>query len=79
MDVLLDQAEVKHARESYSEALKLVSKASALAEQLQAVDLQVRSQVIKGNIFRFLKGGNLDKAKERVEMKVTVREPTIAP
>ncbi|MBI4583313.1 MAG: tetratricopeptide repeat protein [Planctomycetes bacterium] len=61
---LLDLADIKYARESFEEALKLVTKAGVLADQLKAVDLQVRATVLKGNIFRFLKGGNLDKAKD---------------
>lgn len=64
--VLLDQAELKFQRETFDDALKLASKALVLSEQLQALDLQVRAHNIKGNIFRFLKGGSLEKAKEHL-------------
>ncbi len=65
--VLLDQATSRYDRESYDDALKLASKALVLAEELQAVDLQARSHVIKGNIFRFLKGGSREKAREHLD------------
>ena len=61
---LLDMAEVKFQREFYDEALKLVSKAQIIADDVKALDLRVRALTIKGNTYRFLKGGNPDKAKE---------------
>ena len=64
--VLLDQSELKYQRESYDDALKLASKALACADELKAIDLQVRGHILKGNIFRFLKGGNIDKAKDHL-------------
>ncbi len=63
-EVLLDQAEVRYTRESYPDALKVASKGLVAAEQLKAIDLQVRALIIKGNIYRFLKGGQPEKAKE---------------
>ncbi len=60
----LEQAEIKLQRELFDEALKIVSKGHVIAEDLKALDLQVRALVIKGNIHRFLKGGNVDRARE---------------
>lgn len=62
--VLLEQAEVKFARQSFDEAFKLVSKAYVLAEQVKDVDLQLRAHVVKANVYRFHKGGNVEKVKE---------------
>jgi tetratricopeptide (TPR) repeat protein len=61
---LLDLAEVKFAREYYDESLKLASKAQIIADEVKALDLQVRALTIKGNVHRFLKGGNQEKVKE---------------
>lgn len=61
---LLDLAEVKLARELYDEALKFTSKGQIIADEVKALDLQVRAQTIKGDIYRFLKGGNVEKAQE---------------
>lgn len=63
-ECLLDQADLRYNRENYSDALKVASRALVAAEQLKAVDLQVRALIIKGNIHRFLKGGQPEKAKE---------------
>ncbi|MBI4604666.1 MAG: tetratricopeptide repeat protein [Planctomycetes bacterium] len=60
----LDLAEVKLARDLYDEALKYASKGQIIADEVRAVDLQVRALTIKGNIHRFLKGGNIEKARE---------------
>jgi tetratricopeptide (TPR) repeat protein len=60
----LDLAELKIARELWDEALKHDSKGQIIADELKAVDLQVRSLTIKGNIYRFLKGGNIEKVRE---------------
>ncbi|MEM7233666.1 MAG: GAF domain-containing protein, partial [Planctomycetota bacterium] len=62
----LDLADVKFAREQYDEALKLASKAHLVADAIKAVDLQVRSFTIKGNVHRFLKGGNAEKVQENL-------------
>ncbi len=63
-DALLELAEVKLQRELYDESLKVASKGHIAADELKALDLQVRALVLKGNIHRFLKGGNNDKARE---------------
>jgi tetratricopeptide (TPR) repeat protein len=60
----LDLAELKIARELWDEALKQHAKGQVIADELKAVDLQVRSLTIKGNIHRFLKGGNVEKVRE---------------
>ena len=60
----LDLADVKVARELYDEALKLASKGQLIAEEVKALDLQVRSLTVKGNIYRHLKGGNIEKVRE---------------
>ena len=64
--VLLDQAVTKYDREAHDEALKLASKAAVIADQVKAVDLYARTHLIKGNVYRFLKGGNKEKAKEHL-------------
>lgn len=63
---LLDLAEVKFHREAYDEALKLASRAQVIAEDLRALDLQVRVLTVKGNVHRFLKGGNPQKVREQL-------------
>ena len=60
----LDLAELKLVRELYDEALKFASKAQIIADEVKALDLQVRALTLKGNIHRFLKGGNAQKARE---------------
>ena len=60
----LDLADVKVARELHDEALKLASKGQLIAEEVKALDLQVRSLTVKGNIYRHLKGGNIEKVRE---------------
>ena len=62
---LLDLAEIKFHREAYDEALKLASRAQVIAEDVRALDLQVRILTVKGNVHRFLKGGNPKKAREQ--------------
>ncbi|MFP6739674.1 MAG: tetratricopeptide repeat protein [Planctomycetota bacterium] len=62
---LLDLAEIKFHREAYDEALKLASRAQVIAEDVRALDLQVRILTVKGNVHRFLKGGNPQKAREQ--------------
>lgn len=61
---ILNAADVKFERELYDEALKIASKAQIIADEVKALDLQVRSLTLKGNIHRFLKGGNKEKARE---------------
>lgn len=63
---LLDLAEIKFHREAYDEALKLASRAQVIAEDVRALDLQVRILTVKGNVHRFLKGGNPQKAREQL-------------
>ncbi len=60
----LDLADVKLVRELFDESLKFASKGQLIADQVKALDLQVRALTIKGNIHRFLKGGNIEKARE---------------
>ncbi|HVR73952.1 MAG TPA: tetratricopeptide repeat protein, partial [Planctomycetota bacterium] len=60
----LEIAEVKFSRELFDEALKFASKGQIIAEEVKALDLQVRALTIKGSIHRFLKGGNPEKARE---------------
>ena len=60
----LDLADGKLARELYDESLKFASKGQIIADALKALDLQVRALTIKGNLHRFLKGGNIEKARE---------------
>ena len=61
---LLDLAEVKFQRDLFDESLKLASKGLIIAEEKKFLDLQAHAQTIKGNVYRFLKSGNVDKAKE---------------
>jgi len=61
---LLDLAEIKFERELFDEALKIASKAQIIADDIKALDLRVRALTIKGNVHRFLKGGNPEKVKE---------------
>ena len=63
---LLDLAEAKFAREYYAEALKLASRAQVIAEDVRALDLQVRVLTVKGNVHRHLKGGNPEKVREQL-------------
>ncbi|MFN0060007.1 MAG: tetratricopeptide repeat protein [Planctomycetota bacterium] len=51
-------------REQYEAALKLITKGQRIAEEVQRVPLQVQAFLLKGNIYRSLKGGNVDRAKE---------------
>ncbi|MBN1419140.1 MAG: tetratricopeptide repeat protein [Planctomycetes bacterium] len=60
----LDLAELEYERENYEAAAKLVSQAGAVGDELRAPALQARSLWLKGNVHRFLKGGNQDRAKE---------------
>lgn len=61
---LLDLAELKLARDQYDDALKLASRAQILAEDVKALDLLIRALTVKGNLHRFLKGGNSQKVRE---------------
>jgi tetratricopeptide (TPR) repeat protein/GAF domain-containing protein len=61
---LLDVAELRLQRELFDEALKFASKGQIIADEVKALDLQVRALTLKGNIYRFLKGGNVEKAAE---------------
>jgi tetratricopeptide (TPR) repeat protein len=61
---LLELAALKLSRELYDEALKLASKGQIHAEEVKARDLQVRALTLKGEIHRFHKGGNEEKASE---------------
>lgn len=61
---LLNLSELKFNRELHDEALKFASKAQIIADEVKALDFQVRSLTLKGNIHRFLKGGNKDKSRE---------------
>ncbi len=51
-------------KEDYEGALKLISRAQLLAEEMQSVPLKARTHLLKGNVYRFLKGGNQERAKE---------------
>lgn len=62
----LDLAEVRFSREQHDEALKLASKAQVVAEEIKALDLQARALTLKGNVHRFLKGGNAEKVREHL-------------
>ncbi len=64
VSALLDLAEMKLVRELLDESLKYASRGQLIAEEVKALDLQVRALTIKGNIHRFLKGGNIEKARE---------------
>jgi len=72
---LLGLAEIKFHRELYDESLKLASKAQVIAEGLHAVDLQARSQIAKGNVYRFLKGGTPERAKELLRRALDLGQP----
>lgn len=61
---LLNLADCKFERELYDEALKYASRAQIIADEVKALDLQVRALTLKGNVHRFLKGGNREKARE---------------
>ena len=63
---LLDLAEAKFSRELYDEALKLASRAQVVAEDVRALDLQVRVLTVKGNVHRHRKGGNPEKVREQL-------------
>jgi tetratricopeptide (TPR) repeat protein len=72
---LLGLAEMRFNRELYDESLKMATKALVIAEELKAVDLQAHSHVIKGNVYRFLKGGNPEKAKELLRRALELAQP----
>ncbi|MCZ6793812.1 MAG: tetratricopeptide repeat protein [Planctomycetota bacterium] len=63
---ILDLAQVKFSREQYDECLKLVARAQIIADEIKALDQQVRALSLKGNVHRFLKGGNADKVNEHL-------------
>jgi len=60
----LDLADGNLERELFDESLKFASKGQIIADGVKALDLQVRALTIKGNLHRFLKGGNVEKARE---------------
>ncbi len=72
---LLCLADVKFHRELYDDSLKLASKAQVIAEGLHAVDLQARSHIAKGNVYRFLKGGSPERAKELLRRALDLGQP----
>jgi tetratricopeptide (TPR) repeat protein len=74
-EALFDLAEVKFTRELHDESLKLASKGQIIADALRAADLQIRAHVIKGNVHRFLKGGNVDRAKELLRKALEQAQP----
>ncbi|MCI0652032.1 MAG: tetratricopeptide repeat protein [Planctomycetes bacterium] len=61
---LLDLGELLTEKEDFEAALKQISRGQLLAEEIQSVPLQARAHLLKGNVYRFLKGGNLERAKE---------------
>ena len=71
---LLDLAEVRFHREAYDDALKLASRAQVIAEDVRALDLQVRTLTVKGNVHRFLKGGNPQKVREQLGKAVEMTQ-----
>lgn len=71
---LLDLAEVRFHREAYDDALKLASRAQVIAEDVRALDLQVRILTVKGNVHRFLKGGNPQKVREQLGKAVEMTQ-----
>lgn len=60
----LSLGELLSEKEEWESALKQISKGQLLAEEIQSVPHQVRAQLLKGNVYRFLKGGNIERAKE---------------
>jgi len=72
---LLDLADIKSDRELYDESLKFAAKGLIIAEELKAMDLQARAIVIKGNVHRFLKGGNQERAKELLRRGLELGQP----
>lgn len=63
----LDLGELLSEKEDYEPALKLISRAQLLAEEIRSIPLRARANLLKGNVYRFLKGGNLERAKESIE------------
>lgn len=61
---LLDLGELLAEREEYEPALKVISRGQLLAEQLRSLPLRARALLLKGNVYRFLKGGNPERARE---------------
>lgn len=61
---ILSLGGLQYEKEEYEEALKTITKGQRLAEEIQSVPLQVRALLLKGNVYRFLKGGNTERAKE---------------
>ncbi|MFQ5654369.1 MAG: tetratricopeptide repeat protein, partial [Planctomycetota bacterium] len=60
----LDLGALLYGKEEYEGALKLLSKGQVQAMEIQSIPLQVRAFLLKGNVYRFLKGGNSERAKE---------------
>lgn len=61
---ILSLGALQYEKEDYEEALKTITKGQRLAEEIQSVPLQVRAFLLKGNVYRFLKGGSIERAKE---------------
>ena len=71
---LLDTAELKLERELHDESLKFASKGQIIADEVKALDLQVWALTLKGDIHRFLKGGNVEKATEFLQKAVDLAQ-----
>ncbi|MGE3167123.1 MAG: tetratricopeptide repeat protein [Planctomycetota bacterium] len=63
----LDLGELLGEKEDYEAALKLISRAQLLAEEIRSIPMRARANLLKGNVYRFLKGGNVERAKESIE------------
>lgn len=61
---ILDLGELLIEREEYEPALKLISKGQLLAEEIRSIPLRARANLLKGNVYRSLKGGNAERARE---------------
>ncbi|MBN1443464.1 MAG: tetratricopeptide repeat protein, partial [Planctomycetes bacterium] len=71
---ILDLAAMKLAREQHDEALKLASRAQLIADEIKIMDLQVRALIVKGNVHRFLKGGNPEKVRENFSKALEISQ-----
>lgn len=61
---LLDLGELQYEREEYEAALKQISRGQLLAEEIRSMPLRARASLLKGHVYRSLKGGNSERAKE---------------
>ncbi|MEM7166425.1 MAG: tetratricopeptide repeat protein [Planctomycetota bacterium] len=61
---LLDLGELQCEREEFEAALKQISRGQLLAEEIRSMPLRARANLLKGHVYRSLKGGNSERAKE---------------